>query len=210
MEMPIAAEEMGRVSATPITTETISPVTAAATVEREAAQAMKLPSSVSASETGYPTPMPKSAPPARPTRGVTRMSMRVLPETRAASVMAANAPTNAPMGSPAEASEMEKAAPLSIEAWMPLMSACAYEPIMPAATAEATTSGCVFFNFRHTPTPMPAPIAICATLPTASSASPKGLLPALSMRLPICQRMVPAMSVANRPSAMPLIPSIKT
>ncbi len=103
----------------------------------------------------------------------------------------------------------ENACPFVRAVWIAAIIFFAYEPTMPAATAEATTRGADFFIFKQIPAPIPAPMAICAILPSPSKISPNQLGAALSIRLPICQMIVPAIKVANKPSAMPLMPSIK-
>ena len=117
--------------------------------------------------------------------------------------------TNAPSGSPGPTkstallnSMPESSVPLT--STVPASILLANAPHMPAVAADTCTSGLASSLFA-VPIPIPAPVMALASLPIMNKYVPitPGIKP------PICTMIVPIMSVANRPLAMPLSPSIK-
>ena len=97
-------------------------------------------------------------------RGVTIISSFVLPETKPPISIATYAAINAPRGSPG--------APILKASVARLGNA----PTIPATAAEMVVSG-EDLSFTATPTPIPAPVTVFATLPIAAKQLPTILSP---------------------------------
>ena len=194
--MQSAAELIGSVRHTPMTAETITPIKIG---WHCVPQLMNSPRAVIIFEIGGPTRRPTAAPGRMLNTGTSRMSSFVFPAIRRPHSIAAMTATNAPSGSPGPASVTTPGSHA-----VPARSFEANAPIMPTAAHDSVTSG-DSFNLYATPTPMPAPVNALH-----SPAIMESQCPTLSGRSePIVSRIVPTISVANSPSAMPARPSMK-
>src|SRR5699024_5400770 len=106
--------------------------------------------------------------------------------------------TNAPRGSPGP--ESIRVFPSSI---VPDITFPANAPISPTTAADTITR-CPASSLRATPAPIPAPVSPAATLPSVKIRSPIFS----PQYVPICWMIVPMISVAKRPWAIPVRPSI--
>ena len=151
METPSAAELIGRVRIIPIRTDTAIPPRIG---DASTLIFTRFPSHFIKLEIGGPTINPATAPVQMDTSGVKIISIFVLPAPSLPHSMPIRAATKAPRGSPAFPN-----AKLSIPS-------AGNAPIIPATAAETVTSGpCL--NFAATPTPIPAPVTVFATLEIA-------------------------------------------
>ena len=149
METPIAAELIGRVRIIPIRTDiSIPPITGCCST----LILTRLPSHIINADIGGPITYPTAAPDAIHANGVTIMSTFVFPDTSLPISIATYAATNAPSGSPGFPS-----ANADIEFTV------GNAPIMPETAAAIVTRG-LEPSLTATPTPMPAPVSVLATL----------------------------------------------
>ena len=126
------------------------------------------------------------------------ISSLVFPEIRIPISIAMYDATNAPRGSPGP--ESTSAFPFNTA---PDMTSPANAPIVPTTAADTITR-CPASSFRATPAPIPAPVSPAATFPSVKIRFP--IFP--PQYVPICWMIVPIISVANSPCAIPVSPSI--
>ena len=189
IDTPIAAELIGSVRIIPISTEIrIPPTTGCCST----LILTRFPNHIINCEIGGPITYPTRAPEQIDTNGVTMISTLVLLDTSLPSSIATRAATNAPNGSPGLP---------SANAVIELTVGKA--PIIPATAADIVTSGDAA-NLTATPTPIPAPVNVLATL-----AAPVIYEPTVPpTNVPIWAIIVPIIKVENKPRAIPPKPSI--